>query len=163
MIIWITGQPGSGKTVLAKLLMHRFWDIGLDFGIHHIDGDHLRELVPITQEDTGGKEIYSEANRRQNIDRACAIALYLENVEGDPIILVSVVSPYRDQRDSLKDKCTVMEIYLTCSEPRGKEYFYAIDYEPPINPDLQFNTAEVTLEQEVEEICDLYWEMATTS
>ncbi len=163
MIIWITGQPGSGKTALAQAVTHRLWESGVELGIRHIDGDHLRELVPITQEDTGGKEVYSKANRRQNIDRALAIALYLESTVEYPVILVSLVSPYRAQRESLREKCTVMEVYLTCSEERGKEDFFAEGYEPPLIPDLQFNTSEVSVEREVEEVCDLYWEMAATS
>ena len=39
MIYWLTGQPGHGKTVLAKMLHSNRL---LDF---HIDGDDLRELT----------------------------------------------------------------------------------------------------------------------
>ena len=154
MIIWITGQPGSGKTTLAMAVMYRLWESGLDLTVRHIDGDDLRKMLPLGYDETG---------RRQNIDRAQAIALYLQNIVEDPVVLVSLVSPYRDQRELLKEKTDVIEVYLTCSVERGKESFFAEGYEPPINPDLQFNTAEVTIEHEVEEVCSLYWKMAASS
>jgi len=155
MIIWITGQPGSGKTALANAIKKRVWDTGLDYNTFHIDGDHLRSLIPSTCDDTGGKELYSEANRRQNIDRAQAIALFLEGTEEYPVILVSLVSPYRDQRNALKEKCQVMEIYLTCSELRGKEDYFAEGYEPPLNPNLEFDTALISVEEEVDAVFNL--------
>ena len=57
MIYWFTGQPGSGKTVLADLLKkealpHAF----------RIDGDEMRELF--------ANKDYSEKGRRANIDAA---------------------------------------------------------------------------------------------
>ena len=39
MIYWLTGQPGAGKTVLAKKLYNE------TFISYHIDGDDLRELT----------------------------------------------------------------------------------------------------------------------
>ena len=39
MIYWLTGQPGAGKTVLAKKLYDE------TFMSYHIDGDDLRELT----------------------------------------------------------------------------------------------------------------------
>ena len=40
MIYWLTGQPGSGKTTLAKaIIKERFFRDWF-----HIDGDDIREL-----------------------------------------------------------------------------------------------------------------------
>ena len=39
MIYWFTGQPGSGKTVLADLLKEKFLPHA-----YRIDGDEMREL-----------------------------------------------------------------------------------------------------------------------
>ena len=38
MIIWLTGQPGSGKTTISKKILMQ------DGRIFHIDGDDLRDL-----------------------------------------------------------------------------------------------------------------------
>ena len=42
MIIWFTGQPGSGKTTLCKALKEQwsFWQ----HQCVHIDGDDIREI-----------------------------------------------------------------------------------------------------------------------
>jgi RNA recognition motif-containing protein len=39
MIIWLTGQPGSGKTTLCKKMM-----LNMGSDVFHIDGDDLRDL-----------------------------------------------------------------------------------------------------------------------
>ena len=39
MIIWLTGQPGSGKTTLCKQMM-----LNMGSDVFHIDGDDLRDL-----------------------------------------------------------------------------------------------------------------------
>ncbi len=43
MIYWFTGQPGAGKTVLAKALQDRLKWMRRD--VFHIDGDDLRDLI----------------------------------------------------------------------------------------------------------------------
>ena len=61
MIYWFTGQPGHGKTVLAKELIKI-----LNNGAFHIDGDHLRGIFD--------NKDYSESGRRKNIDLAQKIS-----------------------------------------------------------------------------------------
>jgi len=55
-IIWLTGQPGAGKTVLATELKQH-----LD-NVFHIDGDDLRAIFD--------NKDYSEVGRRKNIELA---------------------------------------------------------------------------------------------
>jgi len=54
MIIWLTGQPGSGKTTICKRIL---WDKP---GVFHIDGDDLRDLFE--------NKDYSETGRRKNVE-----------------------------------------------------------------------------------------------
>ena len=67
MIYWFTGQPGAGKTTLAKELVKYLQSN--QKGIHHIDGDDLRDIFK--------NKDYSEAGRRKNIELAQNIAKFL--------------------------------------------------------------------------------------
>ena len=67
--IWLTGQPASGKTTLANLLLKRLSkDNNLYF---NIDGDDLRDLFQ--------NKDYSRKGREANIRLGMSIAAYLIN------------------------------------------------------------------------------------
>jgi adenylylsulfate kinase-like enzyme len=116
MIYWFTGQPGAGKTTLAKELINYLND-----DVIHIDGDDLRDIFQ--------NKDYSEAGRRKNIERAQDIARFL-NMKGATVV-VSLVSPYLAQREEFKDNNTVTEIYVHTSDERGREGYHVKDYEKP--------------------------------
>ena len=71
MIYWFTGQPGSGKTTLAKKLQMWLQTDKKNWrkSVFHIDGDQLRELFPNTD--------YTKEGRERNIRKAMDIAKYL--------------------------------------------------------------------------------------
>jgi adenylylsulfate kinase-like enzyme len=123
MIYLFTGQPGSGKTTLAKKL--QFW-LQTDKknwrkSVFHIDGDQLRELFSNTD--------YSKEGRERNIQKAFDIAKFLNNAGND--VVISLVSPYKELRDKFKVDCNVTEIYCHTKKIRGRESFFALDYEAP--------------------------------
>jgi len=90
MIYWFTGQPAAGKTTLANWLAASFPTNKATI----IDGDDIREIFD--------NKDYSELGRRKNIELAQKIAQFL-NKKGE-IAIVSLVSPYRDQREEFKQK-----------------------------------------------------------
>jgi len=137
MIIWLTGQPASGKTTLAKALLER------GVGDFHIDGDDLRAVQP---------EPYDVRGRFVNVSRAQDIALYLHNQ--DRLVLVSLVSPHRGQREWLKERADVVEVYLHTDEIRGREHYFAKHYEAPDDPDLDLDTGLLTVEDCVDRIIE---------
>ena len=47
MIIWLTGQPGSGKTTLAKEFIERIKKDTNSIKIINLDGDDLRSINKI--------------------------------------------------------------------------------------------------------------------
>ena len=50
------------------------------------------------------------------------------------ICVISIVAPYRFLRDELKEDFNFLEVYLHTSDIRGREDFFAKDYEKPIDP-----------------------------
>jgi adenylylsulfate kinase len=134
MIYLFTGQPGSGKTTLAKKL--QFWlqteKRNWRKSVFHIDGDQLRELFPNTD--------YSKEGRYKNINKAFDIAKYLQSNDTD--VVISLVSPYRELREKFKSECKVTEIYCHTKKMRGREDKFALDYEPPTEFFVNLDTSD---------------------
>jgi len=141
MIYWLTGQPGSGKTTICKEILEL-----KDNRIFHIDGDDLRDLFD--------NKDYSEQGRRKNIQLAQQIAEYLTNKGKD--VLVSLVSPYKDQRDKFKVKMgdNIVEVYVHTSEIRGREDFFVREYEQPTKNYLDIDTTNESIEVSVKKVLD---------
>ena len=151
MIIWLTGQPGSGKTTLANELLAFFKEQYSHQKIINIDGDDLR-LINKNQD-------YSKEGRIKNISTAISIMRFLANK--DYLCIVSIVAPYRFLRDELKNDFKFLEVYLHTSEVRGRENFFAKDYEVPIGEHLAIDTGLKTIEESKNEILNVYRKMAT--
>jgi len=136
MIIWLTGQPGAGKTTICKHAINE--------GAFHIDGDDLRDLFD--------NKDYSEAGRRKNVELAQQIAQYLHN-KGKHV-WVSLVSPFKDQRDKFKQKMgeDLAEVYVHTSEIRGREDFFVKEYGVPDNDYLDLDTTNITIEECVDKV-----------
>ncbi len=128
MIIWLTGQSGSGKTTLANELQKNALP-----NAFRIDGDDLRALFK--------NKDYSKGGRMDNVRTAQRIARYLNNQGMD--VIVSLVSPFRFQRDRFKEDGDVVEVYVHYDkekEVRGREHFYLSDYEKPIQNFIEVDT-----------------------
>ena len=138
MIYWFTGQPGAGKTTLAKHLVTYFENKN----VIHIDGDDLRDIFQ--------NKDYSELGRRKNIERAQDIARFMSQKGFN--VIVSLVSPYRDQREEFKKNNQVKEIYVHTTDERGRENFHVNDYETPNNNFIDIDT---TNKKEVDSFIEL--------
>lgn len=134
-LVWLTGQPGSGKTTLAREL---FAARVVQF---IVDGDDLRKMRSLG---------YDRFGRRANVARAQAIAQYL--AQRNYSVAVSVIAPYRDQRDKFKLLVPVTEVYLHTTEERGREQYFVEDYEPPRNRFLDIDTGATSIEDAVDQI-----------
>jgi len=127
MIYWFTGQPCAGKTVLADMLKKEHLPHAF-----RIDGDDMRDLF--------SNKDYSIKGRVENVGTAQRIAHYLNNQGKD--VIVSLVSPYIDQREDFKTLLggNIKEIYVHTTEIRERDHFAAIAYVPPSKNFIDINT-----------------------
>ena len=141
MIIWLTGQPGSGKTTICQEILRL-----RDYRVFHIDGDDLRDLFE--------NKDYSETGRRKNIELAQQISQNLHNKGKD--VLVSLVSPYKDQRDKFKEKMgdNLVEVYIHTTDVRGRENFFVKEYEAPTEKYLSIDTTNESIEESTKKVLD---------
>ena len=145
--IWLTGQPASGKTTLANLLIKKLIEENPENSYFNIDGDDLRNLFQ--------NKDYSRKGREANIRLGMSIAAYLINKGCTPI--VSLVSPYIALREEFKSKYKVLEVYLHTTEIRGRENYFAKNYEPPKENFLDMDTTNKSEEESLDEILNVYW------
>ena len=140
MIYWFTGQPCAGKTVLANMLKKE------KPGAFRIDGDDMRELF--------SNKDYSIKGRVENVGTAQRIAQYLHNQGKD--VIVSLVSPYIDQREDFKLLMgeNIKEIYVHCTDIRERDHFRAVAYVAPFSNYIDINTTFDTEQESFEKVLD---------
>ena len=126
MIYWLTGQPGAGKTTLATWIQSSFPNKSMI-----IDGDDIRDIFQ--------NKDYSEDGRKKNIEKAQTLSKFLHH-KGYTVI-VSLVSPFREQREQFKTELgeNIIEIYVHTTEIRGRENFH-VNYEEPIQNFIDCDT-----------------------
>ena len=139
MILWFTGQPGSGKTTLAKEMVRKF----SNDKVIHIDGDDLRDVLD--------NKDYSERGRRKNIQFAIDMAKVMESK--GYLVIVSLVSPYRDLRYG-------NVFWINSTRPTDKEKYWVDNYEPPMKDFTYINT-DNSIKECIDEILDVYWQVST--
>ena len=142
MIIWLTGQPGSGKSTVAKRLEEAL--IACGHRVALIDGEDLRR-------ETGNQD-YSDAGRIKNVRAGQMRAAELA-AEG-AVVLASFVSPHRRLREEFKQGRPVVEAYLHTEKTTPKNAFHARNYEPPLSNYIDLDTSFLTVDQCAEAILD---------
>jgi adenylylsulfate kinase-like enzyme len=148
MIIWLTGQPFSGKTTLSQLL-----ELRLDKQcIAVYDGDDVRKGT--------NNFNYSQQGRIENILNIQKLASTADRP--DKVVIVAAVAPYRYLREKFKKANNVKEIYLFKNEADTNleilSSHYVEDYEPPLENCLYINTKRLEPEHclyKIMKYCDL--------
>ncbi|MBK6475270.1 MAG: sulfate adenylyltransferase subunit CysN [Flavobacteriales bacterium] len=153
--IWFTGLSGSGKSTIADLLEKRLHAEGKHTYI--LDGDNVRH----------GLNLILDLRRRdrvENVRRVAEVARLM--VDAGLIVLVSFISPYRNERRMARDlfaEGEFVEVFVDTPleecERRDVKGLYAkarrgelknftgvdSDYEPPLAPEVHLHTMRTEL------------------
>jgi adenylylsulfate kinase len=161
-VLWFTGLSASGKSSVANALAHTLFEKGKQ--VYVLDGDNIRHGL---NHDLG----FNEQNRKENIRRIGEVSKLF--IDSGQIVLTAFISPYREDRDSVRkivEKDEFLEIYVKCSieecekrDPKGlykkarnKEItqFTGISapYEEPLEPEIVLDTEKFSIEQCVDQL-----------
>lgn len=144
MIYWFTGQPGAGKTTLANKLFEYYRSNRIYFLLITVDGDDLRNIFNNVN--------YTTKGRKKNIKKAQEISKFLHSKKY--IVFVSLVSPYKEQRDKFKSEMgnNIKEIYVHTSDIRGRENYHVENYERPTENFIDIDTTNKTVDESLNEL-----------
>ena len=162
VILWFTGLSGSGKSTLAHAVEEALFNRGCRTFV--FDGDNVRHGLCA---DLG----FTKEDREENIRRIGEMSKLF--TEAGVIALTAFISPFRADRNRVRglvDKGAFIEIYcsapLEVCEQRDVKGLYAkaragkipdftgisSPYEPPLNPELIIDTANLALEKCVDQV-----------
>ena len=162
VILWFTGLSGSGKSTLAHAVEVALFNRGCRTFV--FDGDNVRHGLCA---DLG----FTKEDREENIRRIGEMSKLF--TEAGVIALTAFISPFRADRNRVRglvDKGAFIEIYcsapLEVCEQRDVKGLYAkaragkipdftgisSPYEPPLNPELIIDTANLALEKCVDQV-----------
>jgi len=164
LFIQLTGLSGAGKTTISNHVKFKLELDGLLVEI--VDGDIYRKTIC---KDLG----FSKADRCENIRRLGALAYTL--CQNNIITILSVINPFEEIRNELKEKYNVKTVYIDCdlstllsrdtkglykrallenNHPDKISNLTGINdiYEAPKHPDLIIKTFDENIEQSVEKL-----------
>ncbi len=162
VLIWLTGLPSAGKSTIAFTVEHALVQQGRLAYV--LDGDNIRHGL---NKNLG----FSAADRSENIRRIGEVGKLF--VDAGLIALASFVSPYRADRDAVRQLLAAgdfVEVYVEtpvelCAQrdPKGLYQkaraglipnFTGVSdpYEPPLAPEIVIRTAACTPEQAAAQI-----------
>ena len=161
-VIWLTGLSGSGKTTIADQLVEYLGKNNIKSV--KLDGDEIRNAIKMHGFD-------EDSRKKHNLNVGYIASLFEK--QGN-IVIVSLISPYRDVRDEVRTMCNrFIEVYLAtpldiCIErdPKGlykkalsgeiKDFTgISAPYEEPLSPEITLDTGKIGVDAAVSKIISL--------
>lgn len=141
MIYWFIGQPGTGKTTLAKTLK-QYFDQNKVPSIH-LDGDDLRNIFGGSYKTEHFTREYRDTNTRK-------LQSFVEYIEKQGVsVIVSTVNGNKDIREELKTRNqNVIEILVVNSKPHVREERAYSDFELPTQNYIKIDTGKTKIVDE---------------
>jgi len=161
-VIWFTGLSGSGKSTIANHLEKKLFDLGVK--TYSLDGDNIRSGL--------NKGLsFTEEDRTENNRRISEVAKLF--IDAGLVTITAFISPLEDDRKKAREIIgdeNFIEIFvntpLEVCEARDVKGLYKkarrgeIDnftgisspYEAPVNPDIEIQTENESIEESVEKI-----------
>jgi bifunctional enzyme CysN/CysC len=164
LVLWFTGLSGAGKSTIANLVEKRLASLGKH--TYLLDGDNVRHGL---NKDLG----FTAQDRVENIRRVGEVSKLM--VDAGLIILASFISPFRTERQMVRDLLgpgEFLEVFvdtpLSIAEERDPKGLYkkarrgelrnftGIDspYEAPENPDIRIDTTSVTATEAADKVIE---------
>lgn len=167
-VIWMTGLPGAGKTTIANRVKKLLEEDGKRAEI--LDGDEVRKTL---SPDLG----FSKEERTLHNKRVIHLAKLLSR--NDVVVLVSLISPYREVREYARSELSphFREVFVKCPlevcierDPKGlyqkakegivKKMTGLNDtYEEPLSPDLIVETNSESEEESARKVLGIVGEL----
>ena len=159
-LLWFTGLSGSGKSTIASLVEKRLLDRGRH--TYTLDGDNVRHGL---NRDLG----FTKADRIENMRRIGDVSALM--VDAGLITLASFISPYRQERQTIREKVgegEFVEVFvntpLEVCEARDVKGLYArarageiknftgidSEYQAPEKAEIEVKTDEMSAEDAAE-------------
>ena len=163
-VLWLTGLSSAGKSTIATELERELFNLGRH--VYVLDGDNIRHGLCA---DLG----FSPKDRTQNIRRVGEVAKLF--ADAGVICVTAFISPYREDRDMVRKIMSpgrFIEVFvnapLEVCERRDPKGLYAkarakeikeftgitAPYEPPLKPEIELRTDQLTVAESVAQILD---------
>ena len=93
---------------------------------------------------------YTDNGRKKNIENVITIARFLDYKNYD--VVISVVAPFRNLRENLKETNNVKEFYIHTDNKRGREKYFCKNYEKPEKNYIDIDTTKDTIQESINKI-----------
>jgi bifunctional enzyme CysN/CysC len=164
VVLWLTGLSSSGKSTIAAELERELFNLGRH--VYVLDGDNIRHGL-------GSDLGFSPKDRAENIRRVGEVAKLF--ADAGVICITAFISPYREDRDLARKiipQGRFIEVFvnapLEVCEQRDPKGLYAkarakeikeftgisAPYEPPLKPEIELRTDQLTVGECVTRILD---------